>query len=142
MFNTIFEIRIFVIFIAAFALVFVDNLRTRVTNAKLNKDVTQGLLDLMALKKKLDESYNNNDSKKLEETEGFLKFVSQSRDWAFQYIERVQITIKEFQDIFHPVAVQYYKDKNKPIDQETFGKLVEAYKKLIDELPEEGKKDV
>lgn len=138
--DNIFEIIIFSIFMAAFALVVVDNLRTRVINIKLNKDVAQGLLDMIALKKKLEEASKNTETKKIEETEGFLKFVSQSRDWAFQYIESVQISIRDFQDVFHPIAKDYYANKNQPIDQETFGRLVEAYKKLVDELPEEGKK--
>lgn len=141
MINTVFEIIIFVIFMAAFVLVFVDNVKTKAVNAKLNKDVAQGLLDLMALKKKLEEASKQTETQKIEETEGFLKFVSQSRDWAFQYIESVQISIKNFQDVFHPIAKDYYKNKDKPIDQETFGRLVEAYKKLVDELPDEGKKD-
>jgi len=109
-------------------------------NKMLQKDVAQGLIDQFALMQKLEEASRNTDAKKIEETEGFLKFVSQSRDWAFQYIERVQIVIKEFQDAFHPFAVEYYKDKDRPINQEEFGKIFEAYKKLIDELPDEGKK--
>jgi len=109
-------------------------------NKMLQKDVAQGLIDQFALMQKLEEASRNTDAKKIEETEGFLKFVSQSRDWAFQYIERVQVAIKNFQDIFHPIAVQYYKDKEQPIDQEEFGKLFEAYKKLVEELPDEGKK--
>jgi hypothetical protein len=32
-------------------------------------------------------------NKNVENTEGFLKFVTQSRDWAFEYIENVQNSI-------------------------------------------------
>jgi len=138
--NEIFSLIFFILFVLAFGLVFADNIRNRVINTKLNQDVAQGIVDLIAVKAQLDQMSKSNGVKKIEETEGFLKFVSDSRDWAFQYIERVQITIKEFQDVFHPVAMQYYKDKDQPINQEEFGKLFEAYKKLVQELPEEGKK--
>lgn len=135
--NAVLELLIFSAFMVLLGLTLVDNIKQRLANKKLRLGVTQGLIDLMAIQAKLEDSSKNN---KIEETEGFLKFVSDSRDWAFQYIERVQIAIKNFQDIFHPIATEYYKDKEKPIGQDEFGKLFEAYKKLVDELPDEGKK--
>lgn len=135
--ENILQLIIFVLFIAAFAILVVDNIKNRITIIQLNKDIAQSLLDLMSLKQKLEQAKPD---KAIEETEGFLKFVSQSRDWAFQYIESVQLTIKKFQDVFHPIAVQYYKDKQQPINQEEFGKLFAAYKKLVEELPDEGKR--
>lgn len=134
-----FNFIVFILFIVAFGLIVVDNVRTRFVNSKLNRDVTQGLVDLMEMRSELEKMSKGTGAQKIEETEGFLKFVSQSRDWAFQYIESVQISIRNFQDVFHPIAKDYYKNKEKPIDQETFGRLVEAYKKLVDELPDEGK---
>lgn len=139
MFNVLEMIGYVLIIILFFVLVLLV-VRLSLRNRILKKDVAQGLIDQFALMQKLEEVSKNTDEKKIEETEGFLKFVSQSRDWAFQYIERVQISIKEFQDVFHPFAVEYYKDKDKPISQEEFGKIFEAYKKLVDELPDEGKK--
>lgn len=141
MINEIFQIVIFVVFIIAFFALIFAAIFLRKENLKLRKDVAQGILDLMGLKGELEKALKNTDKQKIEETEGFLKFVSQSRDWAFQYIERVQVAIKNFQDVFHPIAVEYYKDKEKPISQDDFGKLFEAYKKLVDELPDEGKKN-
>jgi len=136
----IFELFIFILFIALFFAMTSFAVKFKIDTVKLKKDVQQGLADQFALMQKLEEMQKNTDTKKIEETEGFLKFVSQSRDWAFQYIEGVQITIKKFQDVFHPFAVEYYKDKDKPISQEEFGKIFEAYKNLVDELPDEGKK--
>jgi hypothetical protein len=130
-----FILSIFILFVLA-----VDNVRQRVKVSRLNKETNQSIADYIALSQKLEEAIKNTDEKKIEQTEGFLKFVSESRDWAFQYIERVQIAIKNFQNIFHPIALDYYKDKDKPISQEEFGNLFEAYKKLIEELPDEGKK--
>jgi hypothetical protein len=130
-----FVLSIFILFALA-----IDNVRQRFRLSKLNKEINQSVADYIALSKKLEEAVKNTDEKRIEQTDGFLKFISESRDWAFQYIERVQIAIKNFQDIFHPLALDYYKDKDKPIGQEQFGKLFEAYKHLINELPDEGKK--
>jgi hypothetical protein len=135
----ILELIIFIVFILLFFTMTSLAVKFKIDTVKLRKDVDQGIADQFALTQKIEDAYKNTDTKKIEETEGFLKFVSQSRDWAFQYIERVQISIKNFQDVFHPLAEEYYKDKDKPINQEEFGKLFEAYKKLIEELPDEGK---
>ena len=134
------ELSVFILFIAAFFGLILVSIRLSINNKVLKKDVEQGIVDLLLMKSELEKALKNTDEKKIEETEGFLKFVSQSRDWAFQYIESVQLTIKKFQDVFHPIAVQYYKDKEQPINQEEFGKLFSAYKKLVEELPDEGKK--
>lgn len=138
--DTILELVAFGFFILALfvAIYFVVVLKRE--NVLLKKDVQQGIVDLLVFKGELDKALKDTDEKKIEETEGFLKFISQSRDWAFQYIERVQVAIKNFQDVFHPFATKYYQDKSKPIDQKEFGELFEAYKKLIEELPDEGKK--
>lgn len=136
----ILELIIFIVFILLFFTTTSLAVKFKIDTVRLRKDVDQGLADQFSLLQKLEESYKNTDEKKIEETEGFLKFVSESRDWAFQYIERVQVAIKNFQDIFHPIAVEYYKDKETPITQEEFGKLFEAYKRLVEELPDEGKR--
>lgn len=56
-----------------------------------------------AYKKKLSEEINKKDVKSLEQTEGFLKFVSDSREWAFSYIEEVQAAMKEFDSKMEPI---------------------------------------
>lgn len=138
--GTWFDAIFFVLFIIAFFALAADNFRVRLKNAKLNAEVEKSILEYMILSKKHEDVVNKSKNEDIEKTEGFLKFVSQSRDWAFQYIERVQIAIKNFQDVFHPFAIEYYKDKSKPINQKDFGQLFSAYQKLIDELPEEGKR--
>jgi flagellin-specific chaperone FliS len=134
------ELIVFIVFIILFFLLIFTNLLSRIKLNKASTMLQQSFIDYDLIYRKLEEALKKSDNDKIEQTEGFLKFVSQSRDWAFQYIERVQISIKNFQDIFHPLALEYYKDKDKPISQEEFGKLFEAYKKLIEELPDEGKK--
>lgn len=40
-------------------------------------------------------------------TQNFIKFLSDSRDWAFQYIEDVQVGIKKFMNEVQP-QIDYY----------------------------------
>jgi biopolymer transport protein ExbB/TolQ len=40
-------------------------------------------------------------------TQNFIKFLSDSRDWAFKYIEDVQVGIKKFMDEVQP-QIDYY----------------------------------
>lgn len=136
----VFDLIFFILFIIMLFAVVADNFRVRIKNHKLNAEVEKLSMEYILVSKKNDELKESSKGSNIEKTEGFLKFVSESRDWAFQYIERVQISIKTFQEVFHPIAIEYYKDKTRPINQEEFGKLFEAYKKLVDELPAEGKK--
>lgn len=46
-------------------------------------------------------------ARELEETDGFLKFVSDSRDQAFQYIESVQQSLEDF-DTKMSAIIEYY----------------------------------
>lgn len=45
---------------------------------------------------KLEEVIKENELKNIEGSDGFLKFVSDSREWAFKYIEDVQDAFKKF----------------------------------------------
>ena len=127
-----------------FTYLIIYNVTIRTSAKKATAGVLQAELDNLALYAKIEE-LQKEANLSTQGNDGFLKFVSQSRDWAFQYIEKVQIAIKNFQDVFHPIAEQYHKDKtvygvSPSIEKKDFDKLFEAYKKLIDELPDEGKK--
>ena len=43
--------------------------------------------------------------------ENFIKFLSDSRDWAFEYIERSQKTIKEVSDELKVKGLDNYSEK-------------------------------
>jgi predicted Holliday junction resolvase-like endonuclease len=75
-----------------FALVY-DNLRTRFNIQKISRQLIQEKLDCDAIVIKLQEALKENDKKKLEGTEGFVKFLTESRESAFKYIEEVQGSI-------------------------------------------------
>jgi hypothetical protein len=64
-----------------------------IKNKKLMVEVVQLNIDKTILLDRLDKALNKNESQSLEKTDGFLKFLSESRDWAFKYIEDVQGSI-------------------------------------------------
>jgi hypothetical protein len=73
--------------------------------------------------------------------ENFLKFISDSRDWAFEYIEKVQDGLSEFIDSVDS-DIKYF-DKygevlsvNRP-DYDAMKRISIAYKNLSSLLPEE-----
>ena len=130
----------FTIFIVLFSALGYFYLRIR---SKLNTVTTQLIqtsVDKQALLTKINELHNEIELKNANPDDGFVKFLSTSRDWAFQYIEEVQSALLEF-------------DKNVAPDLEwanTFGQVLgenahtsvlnrisEAYDKLKEVLPKE-----
>lgn len=93
-----------------------------IKNRRLTARATQATIDRMAamdmLYKLMDEQQNTN----VEQTDGFLKFISDSRDWAFTYIEDIQQALAVYD-------VALSTDDAKIIN--------EAYKKLISFLPDD-----
>ena len=89
-----------------------------VRNVKLNSQMKQLTVDKAALLLKLDSLINN----PIEKTDGFIRFISESRDWAFEYIEEVQQSIEALR---------------KAIDTDSNEEDIELiYEKLISFLPE------
>ena len=72
-----------------------------------------------------------NQNKSLEQTEGFVKFISESREWAFVYIENVQEALEEYRQIADVVPI------SKDMTVEQAEKLSKAYDKIMSFLPEE-----
>ena len=59
------------------------------------------------LKDKIDELLTEQNARDLEKTDGFLKFVSDSREWAFNYIEEVQDKLAKFNNDLDSI-LDYY----------------------------------
>lgn len=76
--------------------------------------------------------------------EDFVVFLTQSREWAFEYIEQVQDAIQEFKGSAGP-SIDYFKEygaaMNLPTDQ-LFHQIIPAYDKLIGMLPEDNEENV
>lgn len=101
----------------------------------LQLDIDNGILSdkIVALTQELE-------NKKLEGSNGFLKFVSESRDWAFNYIETTQEEIKKFSEIVEKEK-SYHTTYGTAIGDTMHSKMLDrvfqAYDDLVKLLPKE-----
>ena len=91
------------------------------------------------LGQKLEELQKELSTKELSETDGFVKFISQSRDWAFEYIEEVQKALTEFDEVVDPAlgwAMKFGVLNGETANVKILREISEAYDKLKSVLPE------
>ena len=101
----------------------------------LSDQAFQMFLDNQILLGKIEQHSVSSD---IEQTEGFVKFLSESRDWAFQYIETTQSEIKKFVEIVGP-QMEYYDKYGRIINSvhtKSMDKIFDSYQELINLLPE------
>ncbi len=98
---------------------------------KVTRTSVQSQIDNFILLTELDKMVQEKENKSVEQSDGFLKFVSESRDWAFEYIEEVQQAIEEYRKIADVIPI------SKDITVEQAEKLSAAYDKIVSFLPEE-----
>jgi hypothetical protein len=76
----------------------------------------------------------------IENTEGFLRFISESRDWAFKYIEDVQFGLNKFITDIEP-EINYFKEYgdigSMAPNYYSMKKVLGAYEELKKLLPED-----
>lgn len=112
----------YVIFLAIVGVLLTAFGRSRKTIAMLDRDLKQSKLDYLAAVSRIAELVEEQENKKIEQSDGFVRFLSESRNWAFQYVEDVQSAIAEL-----------------ALSRNDAVKLEVAINKLIDLLPEENK---
>lgn len=100
---------------------------------KLQKQVEMLATKLIASK------YKPNSSDQKIADDSFLKFLSDSREWAFDYITDVQEATKLFKDKVDPVINHFdkYGDVVHSAHYESMKTISDAYKELIKILPED-----
>jgi hypothetical protein len=103
--------------VIAAILILTDDIILRIRRRTLLKLYVESVLEKSILQDEL-----ANKSLGPSETEGFIKFLSESRQWAFDYIEDVQKVISEL-DI--------------SLTEANEEKIIEAYEKLRIFLPQE-----
>jgi ethanolamine utilization protein EutQ (cupin superfamily) len=133
------ELAAFAIFILFFAWLIVANVKLRLQNNKMKSQLSQEIIDREIVMQEMQKLMAEIDSKNSNQNDGFLKFVSDSREAAFKYIEEVQKAIVEFDARVGP-AVRYYKQTGKMLDRrpsELVRDLAEAYDKLMQSMPKE-----
>jgi len=111
-----------------FTYLLIYNVTLRVAAKKATAQALQAELDKLALYAKIEE-LNKDTGLGSQGNDGFLKFVSQSRDWAFGYIEEAQKAIEDFQAVATPILYQ----KSELLETK---ELIVAYEKLLKMLPE------
>lgn len=80
----------FIIWIALLSLFLIGFARAQYKLNKVVKDLEQAQLDKLSLESHMTDMFNQIEEMKVEQSDGFVKFLSQSRDWAYQYIDTVQ----------------------------------------------------
>lgn len=91
----IYELIIFIATISTVAILAVNNIRLYFSNKKLMESLIQSTLEKLNLQDALDKLANEYDLISMQESDGFVKFLSDSRESAFSYIEEVQQSIKQ-----------------------------------------------
>jgi hypothetical protein len=126
----------FVVFIIVFLTMFFKLIKLKNNNNKIKLQV----IDLIQRNEILKTALDSRESSHVEKTEGFLNFVTQSRDWAFQYIEDVQQGLNKFIKDIEP-EIKYFKEYGDLISMEpnyySLKKITEAYDELKKLLPED-----
>ncbi len=121
-----------------------DDVYLRVRKKKHIESIIQLNVDKSLLIDTITKLGQERESKSIEQSDGFLKFVSESRDWAFKYIEDVQAGIKKFTDVAGP-EIKYLNTYGKVSDypqMASVDKISEAYFDLEKLLPSENKDQV
>lgn len=90
----------------------------------------------------LNQAIEEQNRQALEKTDGFLKFVSESRDWAFSYIEDVQDKLSEFDKKISGIVEYYsvYGPDMSGVHIDLLKQFSEAYEDLKSVLPKEDDK--
>jgi hypothetical protein len=93
-------------------------------------------------KEKLEELSVEDKNNKISQDD-FIKFLTQSRQWAFDYIEQVQSAIQDFKESTGP-SLEYFREYGAvmqlPTDQ-LFSQIIPAYDKLVDMLPKDNEEN-
>ena len=125
------------IFICALSFLTLLFLSLYVLQKKANKTLIAKTLETLLLQQL---SRNTNKTDKDQSNEDFLKFVSDSRDWAYQYIEEVQDVLNKFITDIEP-EIDYFDEYGVASSAyphyHSMKKISGAYKELKSLLPEE-----
>ena len=118
--------------------IFISFVISTIVLKKKNTNLTASIITILL------ENANNksaSEDKNLNTNEGFVKFLSDSRDWAFAYIEEVQSVLGKFISEVGP-EIEYYRNFGQAVDSpnnESLDKISKAYSELEKVLPKDKK---
>jgi uncharacterized protein YaaR (DUF327 family) len=135
------DLVIFISLVIIIVTLMLSVIRLRLKNRRLAAELLQITLDQNILMTKFAEELKKKEDVSIEKTDGFLKFISESRDLAFQYIEAIQEALVKFKDKVGPeieYMLTYGTATGDSLQSKSFLKIEKAYKELIKEtLPTE-----
>ena len=106
--------------------------KARAKMKKAEYNLAQSELDKLAIQSELIKLSNQLDEMKIEQSEGFVRFLSESRDWAYQYIDAIQ---EEFPKDYALIKNKLSNETISLEDKKQISEALEKMKSLI--LPEE-----
>lgn len=122
----------------------INSLRLQLKIKKLTNKFIQDTLDKAIIIGNLKKELASRSPDNIEKTEGFLKFISESRDWAFKYIEDVQAALATFKSKVEP-QFKYAKTYGKAVGPSTHSTIIDeialAYLDLKKVMPDDEEKD-
>lgn len=129
----------FIIFIVLFLSLFLNTIKLKFKNKKLSDEIFKSSIEKSVLLEKVLELSNEKQNRELEKSDDFLKFISQSRDWAFEYIENVQAGIDSFIKDVGPTIEHFdeYGDVIHTPLTDSMKTISNAYKELKTLIPED-----
>ena len=137
-----FIIFVSIILVIVILLFSVINLRLR--NRRLAAELLQASIDQNIILAQLAENLKKKEELSIEKTDGFLKFISESREMAFDYIEKIQDSLIKFRDKVGPeidYMLTYGTSTGDSLQTKSFIKIEKAYTELMNAaLPPEEKK--
>jgi hypothetical protein len=135
----------FVFLVTVIVALIVSVINLKIKNRRLAVELLQSTIDHNIALTMLAEELKKNENVSVEKTDGFLKFISESRDLAFEYIEKVQDSLVKFKSEVDPeieYMLTYGTATGDSLSLKAFKKIEKAYRKLINEaLPQENKKN-
>lgn len=102
---------------------------------KISKSYLEVMFENQLLIDKLTEQSDVIKELSFQKNDSFVAFLSQSRDWAFQYIEEVQETINKFVETVKP-TMEYYDKFGRINENVAMNTVFDAYTHLMEVLPE------
>jgi len=133
------EFTSFVIFIIIFFILVFDNLRLRLVHRSNIIQLLEVATERNIIAAKFLESTEQRPEPVDAASEGFLKFISDSRQWAFDYIENVQLGINKFISDAGP-SIEYWEKYGSVMDTPldiNMQKISISYKELKSLLPDD-----
>jgi len=137
----LFDFFVFAIFMLFFGSLSISLIKTKFKNKELLEKLLASNIEYALVSAKLASELEKNSLVTDVDQEGFVNFLSKSRDWAFDYIENVQKELKSFQDIVGGIFNNFKDGKVTDLDL-AMKTISNSYDQLMENLPKEENRSI